>query len=71
MPDDTALAAETLDIVHIVYHPGADQIPTSGAEFSRFSRRERRRAGHRDMTRAPAASLAPTRPPISVRASIA
>ena len=37
VPDDTALAADTLDIVHIVYHPGADQIPNSDAEFSRFS----------------------------------
>jgi NTE family protein len=64
VPDETALAAGTLDIVHIVYHPGPDQIPNSGAEFSRFSLRERRRAGHLDMTRALAASpwLAPAAP---------
>ncbi len=64
VPDDTALAADTLDIVHIVYHPGADQIPNSDAEFSRFSLRERRRAGYRDMTQALAASpwLAPPAP---------
>ncbi len=41
-----------LDIVHIVYHPTADQIPNSDAEFSRASIRERRRASHADMTRA-------------------
>ncbi|HXZ01408.1 MAG TPA: patatin-like phospholipase family protein [Stellaceae bacterium] len=64
VPDDAALLAGALDIVHIVYHPGPDQIPSSGAEFSRFSLRERRRAGHRDMTQALAASpwLAPPAP---------
>lgn len=44
-----------LDIVHIVYHPTADQIPNSDGEFSRASIRERRRASHADMTRAIAA----------------
>jgi NTE family protein len=38
-----------LDIVHITYRPGADQIPNSDAEFSRASIRERRAAGYADM----------------------
>ena len=33
--DDPLLTARRLDIVHIVYHPGEDQIPNSDAEFSR------------------------------------
>jgi NTE family protein len=41
-----------LDIVHIVYHPGADQIPSSDAEFSRPSIAARRAAGLRDMQNA-------------------
>jgi NTE family protein len=41
-----------LDIVHIVYHPGADQIPSSDAEFSRPSIAARRAAGLRDMRNA-------------------
>jgi NTE family protein len=45
-------AGSRLDIVHIVYHPTADQIPNSDAEFSRASIRERRLAGHADMKRA-------------------
>jgi NTE family protein len=53
VPDGGALTAESrLDIVHIVYHPTADQIPNSDAEFSRASIRERRLAGHADMKRA-------------------
>jgi len=57
VPDDGAVAAGSrLDIVHIVYHPTADQIPNSDAEFSRASIRERRLAGHADMTRAIAAA---------------
>ena len=35
--------------MHIVYHPGEDQIPNSVAEFSRSSIAERREAGYRDM----------------------
>ena len=64
VPDGTALATGMLDIVHIVYRPGADQIPNSDAEFSRVSLRERRHAGHRDMNRALTASpwLAPAAP---------
>jgi NTE family protein len=64
VPDATALAAGTLDIVHVVYHPANEQIPHSDAEFSRSSLRERRSAGHRDMARALAASpwLAPLAP---------
>lgn len=41
-----------LDLVHIVYHPGEDQIPSSDAEFSRASIAERRKAGLLDMRRA-------------------
>jgi NTE family protein len=46
---------QRLDVVHIVYHPEADQIPASDAEFSRSSIAERRSAGLRDMRRALAA----------------
>jgi len=49
VPDDPLLTARRLDIVHIVYHPGDDQIPNSDAEFSRSSIAERREAGYRDM----------------------
>jgi NTE family protein len=38
-----------LDILHIIYQPGRDQIPNSDAEFSRASIEERREAGYRDM----------------------
>ncbi len=41
-----------LDIVHIIYHPGEDQIPSSDAEFSRESIAARRAAGLSDMRRA-------------------
>jgi len=41
-----------LDIVHIVYHPEADQIASSDAEFSRPSIAARRAAGLSDMRRA-------------------
>jgi NTE family protein len=40
---------QRLDIVHIIYHPGPDQIPNSDAEFSRTSIAERRAAGYRDL----------------------
>jgi NTE family protein len=49
VPDGPALTERRLDIVHIVYRPGADQIPNSDAEFSRTSIAERREAGYRDM----------------------
>ena len=49
VPDDPALTERRLDIVHIVYRPGVDQIPNSDAEFSRSSIAERREAGYRDM----------------------
>jgi NTE family protein len=49
VPDDPLLTARRLDIVHIVYRPGEDQIPNSDAEFSRSSIAERREAGYRDM----------------------
>jgi len=52
VPDDPVLTARRLDIVHIVYRPGADQIPNSDAEFSRSSIAERREAGYRDMSTA-------------------
>jgi NTE family protein len=45
-------AARRLDILHVVYHPGKDQIPNSDAEFSRSSIAERRAAGYRDMAAA-------------------
>jgi NTE family protein len=38
--------------VHIVYHPGPDQIPESDAEFSRDSIAERRQAGYADLKQA-------------------
>ncbi len=54
---DTALTlGQRLDIVHITYHPEADQISSSDAEFSRESIAERRADGHRDMKRAIAAA---------------
>ena len=57
VPDETALKiGERLDIVHVVYHPTADQVPSSDAEFSRASIAERRAAGHRDMLHAIAAA---------------
>lgn len=40
-----------LDLVHIIYHPERDQIPSSDAEFSRTSIAERRLAGLADMRR--------------------
>jgi NTE family protein len=49
VPDDPVLTERRLDIVHIVYRPGPDQIPNSDAEFSRNSIAERREAGYRDM----------------------
>jgi NTE family protein len=55
LPDDPLLAERRLDIVHIVYRPGVDQIPNSDAEFSRSSIAERREAGYRDMRAALAA----------------
>jgi NTE family protein len=55
VPDDPALSARRLDIVHIVYRPDADQIPNSDAEFSRSSIARRRAAGYRDMCAALAA----------------
>jgi NTE family protein len=55
VPDDPALTARRLDIVHIVYRPDAAQIPASDAEFSRSSIADRRAAGYKDMTTALAA----------------
>ncbi len=53
VPDAVTLNAEQrIDIVHIIYHPGADQIPSSDAEFSRASIVERRAAGYADMQKA-------------------
>ncbi len=45
-------AGPTLDIIHIIYRPGEDQIAASDAEFSRHSIATRRRAGYEDMQRA-------------------
>jgi NTE family protein len=49
VPDDQALTAGRLDLVHIVSRPGADQIPNNDAAFLRRSIVERRAAGYRDM----------------------
>jgi NTE family protein len=38
-----------MDIVHIIYHPGPDQVPQSDAEFSRLSIADRRSAGYYDL----------------------
>lgn len=48
--------AQRLDIVHIIYHPGPDQIPNSDAEFSRNSIAARREAGYNDLKAAIAAA---------------
>ncbi len=42
---------QRLDLVHIIYHPDEDQIPSSDAEFSRASIAQRRSAGLADMRR--------------------
>lgn len=51
--DDLDLASHNgkadFDIVHVIYHPGADQIADSDAEFSRPSIAERRAAGYADL----------------------
>jgi NTE family protein len=47
-----APAFQRLDIVHVVYHPGPDQVPASDAEFSRESIEERRKAGYADLNAA-------------------
>lgn len=53
VPDSVALASDQrIDILHIIYHPGEDQIPASDAEFSRASITERRAAGYADMREA-------------------
>jgi len=52
LPDAPALEQGRLDIVHIIYRPGPDQIPNSDAEFSRSSIAARRAAGLHDMRRA-------------------
>lgn len=49
VPDDPVLRTRRLDIVHVIYHPGPDQIPESDVEFSRDSIAERRRAGYADL----------------------
>jgi NTE family protein len=45
-------SGQRLDLVHVVYHPQDDQIPSSDAEFSRASIAARRSAGLQDMRRA-------------------
>lgn len=49
VPDDVLLSTRRLDIVHVIYRPGANQIPNSDAEFSQASIAERRAAGYRDL----------------------
>ena len=48
-PRRAAAGQGRLDIFHIIYQPGRDQIPNSDAEFSRSSIEERRAAGYHDM----------------------
>jgi NTE family protein len=48
---EAAPPEQRLDLVHIMYHPDEDQIPSSDAEFSRASIAERRTAGLSDMRR--------------------
>lgn len=45
----SADGAATFEIVHVIYHPAADQISDSDAEFSRASIADRRAAGLADM----------------------
>jgi NTE family protein len=42
----------TFEIVHVIYHPGGDEIPNADAEFSRASIATRRAAGLADMRQA-------------------
>ena len=57
-PVDAAVADDAIehvghvDIVHVTYRPGADQVSQSDAEFSRASIADRRAAGHADMRKA-------------------
>jgi len=61
LPDTLELRKGRLDLVHITFHPGSDQIASSDTEFSRSSIAARRTAGRLDMEHALA--LAPwTRP---------
>ncbi len=61
-PDTGAPAEEAgpevqrLDLIHIIYHPGPDQIPNSDAEFSRTSIAARRAAGYKELKEAIAAA---------------
>jgi hypothetical protein len=47
----TAFGTGTIDIVHVTYHPGEDEIPDAGSDFSRASIQARRTIGHDDMRR--------------------
>ena len=51
----TAFGSGTMDIVHVTYHPGGDEIPDAGSDFSRASIQARRAIGHQDMRRCLAA----------------
>jgi NTE family protein len=55
-PSPTEKVPQRLDIVHVIYHPGPDQIPNSDAEFSRSSIAARRGAGYKDLKAAIAAA---------------
>jgi NTE family protein len=70
LPPAPALQTGRLDIVHITYQPGADQIPNSDAEFSRTSIAERRAAGLRDMEAALNAAPWTQPPPPHERARV-
>ncbi|OLL28162.1 hypothetical protein BTH42_28945 [Burkholderia sp. SRS-W-2-2016] len=47
-----APVVQRLDVVHVVYRPGPDQVPGSDAEFSRESIAARRAAGYADLSAA-------------------
>jgi NTE family protein len=67
----TNLAPGRIDVVHLVYQPGPDEIAQSDAEFSRPSLAERRAAGYAEMQRVlEAAPWADTTPPAHTAATI-
>lgn len=47
----TAFGTGIIDIVHVTYHPGGDEIPDAGSDFSRASIQSRLEIGYEDMRR--------------------
>ena len=47
----TTIGPGTIDIMHVTYQPGDEEIPDAGADFSRTSIDARRIAGYRDIKR--------------------